>query len=147
MEAPLEKQGSMRVYNSHLMDSLLKDEDKVSCATREVLEEVGYDISAQVRPDQYIETQWQQQRIRLYVVVGVPEDFPFATRTKKEIGDIAWFELKELPSGHQGEARDKRFWMIESVMPKLRRFLAKKDKGPKKKGAAQPTLVSAGLGV
>mmetsp|Transcript_13011 Transcript_13011/g.58709 ORF Transcript_13011/g.58709 Transcript_13011/m.58709 type:complete len:229 (+) Transcript_13011:49-735(+) len=28
MEAPLEKQGSMRVYNSHLMDSLLKDEDK-----------------------------------------------------------------------------------------------------------------------
>ena len=24
MEAPLEKQGSMRVYNSHLMDSLLK---------------------------------------------------------------------------------------------------------------------------
>ena len=30
MEAPLEKQGSMRVYNSHLMDSLLKDEDEVS---------------------------------------------------------------------------------------------------------------------
>ena len=28
MEAPLEKQGSMRVYNSHLMDSLLKDEDE-----------------------------------------------------------------------------------------------------------------------
>ena len=30
MEAPLEKQGSMRGYNSHLMDSLLKDEDEVS---------------------------------------------------------------------------------------------------------------------
>ena len=34
MEAPLEKQGSMRVYNSHLMDSLLKDEDKVSPRSR-----------------------------------------------------------------------------------------------------------------
>lgn len=34
MEAPLEKQGSMRVYNSHLMDSLLKDEDEVSPRSR-----------------------------------------------------------------------------------------------------------------
>ena len=34
MEAPLEKQGSMRVYNSHLMDSLLKDEDEVSPGPR-----------------------------------------------------------------------------------------------------------------
>ena len=31
---PLEKQGSMRVYNSHLMDSLLKDEDEVSSRFR-----------------------------------------------------------------------------------------------------------------
>ena len=34
MEAPLEKQGSMRIYNSHLMDSLLKDEDEVSPGPR-----------------------------------------------------------------------------------------------------------------
>lgn len=34
MEAPLEKQGSMRVYNSHLMDSLLKDEDEVCPRSR-----------------------------------------------------------------------------------------------------------------
>ena len=32
-----------------------KDEDKVSCAIREVHEEVGFDISSRVDPDAYIE--------------------------------------------------------------------------------------------
>lgn len=31
--------------------------------------------------------------IRLYVVAGVPEDFTFATRTKKEISEIAWHKV------------------------------------------------------
>ena len=37
-----------------------KDEEKVDCAVREVLEEVGYDMSDKVDPNIYIETQWQQ---------------------------------------------------------------------------------------
>lgn len=38
-----------------------KDEDKVSCAVREVLEETGYDCSALIDGNEYLEMQWQQQ--------------------------------------------------------------------------------------
>lgn len=29
---------------------------------------------------------------------GVPEDFPFKTQTRKEIGAIEWFKLSDLPT-------------------------------------------------
>jgi mRNA-decapping enzyme subunit 2 len=114
-----------------------KDEDKVACATREVLEEVGYDISANLVEAQYMETQWQQQTIRLYIVIGVPEDFQFVTRTKKEIGEIAWHKLKELPSSKdEQQKKDSKFWMVVPFVNKLRRFLAEQQKqGKAKKGA------------
>lgn len=38
-----------------------KGEEKEACAVREVLEEVGYDISAQLDPAAYIESQWKDQ--------------------------------------------------------------------------------------
>lgn len=80
-----------------------KDEDKPSCATREVLEEVGYDITEKLLPDDYIEHTWQQQTIRLYIVTGVPADTHFMTHTKKEIGDIAWHKLKDLPTNRDDD--------------------------------------------
>ena len=42
-----------------------RDEEKEECAVREVLEEVGYDISGMLDPESYIEQQWQDQSIRL----------------------------------------------------------------------------------
>jgi len=110
-----------------------KDEEKVSCAAREVLEEVGYDISERVDPAAYIETQWQQQTIRLYVVTGVPDDFPFETRTKKEIGEIAWHKIKDLPT-EKGEKG--KFWMVVPFVNKLRRMLPQLQKELHKKGKA-----------
>ena len=111
-----------------------KDEEKVSCATREVLEEVGYDISERVDPAVYIETQWQQQTIRLYIVPGVPDDFPFETRTKKEIGEIAWHKIKELPS-EKGEKG--KFWMVVPFVNKLRRMLPQLQKEAQRKAKGQ----------
>lgn len=76
-----------------------RDEDKVSCAVREVLEEVGYDISSKVDPNAYVEMQIKHfPSLRLYVVRDVPEDTQFATRTKKEIGGIEWFKIKNIPT-------------------------------------------------
>lgn len=51
----------------------------------QVLEETGYDLSSQLRPDDFIEMSIKEQRITLYVVGGVPEDYLFQTRTRKEI--------------------------------------------------------------
>jgi len=120
-----------------------KDEDKEHCAAREVLEEVGYDCMPALIPTKYIEMQWRQQTIRLYVVPGVPDDYPFATRTKKEISEIAWHKLKDIPTDKDKEdanSKEKaKYWMVIPFVAKLRRFLAAEQQHAKKtKNKQQP---------
>lgn len=50
-----------------------------------MLEETGYDLEKQLDPENVIEMHIKEQSISLYIVPGVPEDFPFKTRTRKEI--------------------------------------------------------------
>ncbi|KAK4430905.1 decapping enzyme subunit [Sesamum alatum] len=73
-----------------------KDEEDHNCAIREVLEETGFDVSELLNKDDYIEMIFGQQRVRLYIVVGVKDDTQFAPLTKKEISEIAWQRLDEL---------------------------------------------------
>jgi mRNA-decapping enzyme subunit 2 len=115
-----------------------KDEEKLDCAVREVLEEVGYDISEWVDPDLYIEHQWQEQTVRLYVVPGVPDDTVFQTRTKKEIGEIAWHKIKDIPTTREDSGKGgAKFWMAVPFANKLRRLLAEQKKSGKGGAAAQ----------
>lgn len=51
----------------------------------QVLEETGYNIAAKIDPANVIELTIKEQRISLFIVPGVPEDFNFQTRTRKEI--------------------------------------------------------------
>jgi hypothetical protein len=51
----------------------------------QVLEETGYDLSKQINPDDVVVVTIRDQRISLFIVPGVPEDFEFQTRTRKEI--------------------------------------------------------------
>ncbi|KAM7267674.1 hypothetical protein ACFE04_009840 [Oxalis oulophora] len=73
-----------------------KDEEDHACAVREVLEETGFDVSSLLNKDEYIELQFGQQRVRLYIIPGVKEDTSFAPLTKKEISEIAWHRLDEI---------------------------------------------------
>ena len=50
-----------------------------------MLEETGYDIAGLIKEEDYIELTIREQRMRLYIVVGVPEDASFAPITRKEI--------------------------------------------------------------
>ena len=52
-----------------------KDEDKASCAAREVLEEVGFDIAGLLDADAFIEVEPMKGHalVRLYIVDGVAE--------------------------------------------------------------------------
>ncbi|KAH6760379.1 decapping 2 [Perilla frutescens var. hirtella] len=74
-----------------------KDEEDHNCAIREVLEETGFDVSKFLNKDEYIEMIFGQQRVRLYIVAGVKDDTLFAPLTKKEISEIAWQVIGELP--------------------------------------------------
>lgn len=51
----------------------------------QVLEETGYNLAGQLNPDHVIEMSIKEQKIALYVVPGVPEDYLFKTKTRKEI--------------------------------------------------------------
>ncbi len=51
----------------------------------QVLEETGYNLAGQVNPDDVIEMTIKEQKIAMYIVPGVPEDYSFKTKTRKEI--------------------------------------------------------------
>ena len=75
-----------------------QEEKKHDCAVREVYEETGYDASALIDKDLYIEKVINDQTVRLYLITGVEEEFLFAPRSRGEISDIRWWSVTELPN-------------------------------------------------
>lgn len=97
------------------------------CAVREVLEEVGYDISALLVPGDFIETDYGLTK--LFIVSGVPEHFEFHTLTQGEIGSIEWVPLTEIQniSGLQSnQYTNYRFNKVYKFLSKLRKWIRKK---------------------
>ncbi|KAI0104186.1 hypothetical protein GGR51DRAFT_234816 [Nemania sp. FL0031] len=126
-----------------------KDEDDIDCAIREVYEETGYDLRAaglveKNAPVHPLEVTMHDQQVRLYVFRGIPEDSVFETRTRKEIGDIKWYKLSDLPAyrkkkgagKNQGPATSsqERFYMVAPFMVQLRQWVLKQ------KQAAVPNI-------
>jgi mRNA-decapping enzyme subunit 2 len=50
-----------------------------------VAEETGYNLTGKINPERVIEMEIREQQISLFVVSGIPEDFQFETKTRKEI--------------------------------------------------------------
>ncbi|CAG8589955.1 1413_t:CDS:2 [Funneliformis mosseae] len=127
-----------------------KDEPDSICAAREVLEETGYDISPLIKEQDYVELTIREQRIRLYIVVGVPEDTDFCPKTRKEISKIEWHKVADLPTWIKSRDRDtpyhcgggcvkygsSRFYMVVPFVSKLRNWLKTQKKNRKKTAEA-----------
>lgn len=60
----------------------------MACASREVMEEVGFDISDKICKTRLIQCFVNDTLIRLYIIRDVPIDFPFAPNTRNEIGYV-----------------------------------------------------------
>ncbi|PKY51276.1 hypothetical protein RhiirA4_407311 [Rhizophagus irregularis] len=126
-----------------------KDEPDSTCAAREVLEETGYDISPLIKEQDYVELTIREQRIRLYIVVGVSEDTEFCPKTRKEISKIEWHKVADLPTWIKSRDRDtpyhcgggcvkygsSRFYMVVPFVSKLRNWLRMQRKIARKKAA------------
>ncbi|CAG8615305.1 22403_t:CDS:2 [Cetraspora pellucida] len=124
-----------------------KDELDSTCAAREVLEETGYDISPLIREQDYIELTIREQRIRLYIVVGVPEDTEFCPKTRKEISKVEWHKVSDLPTWIRSRDKDtpyhcgggcvkygsSRFYMVVPFVSKLRHWLKSQRKMVRKR--------------
>lgn len=50
-----------------------------------MLEETGYNLAGQIDPADVIEVSIREQQVTLFVVPGIPEDYAFETKTRKEI--------------------------------------------------------------
>ncbi|KAF8140269.1 Dcp2, box A domain-containing protein [Boletus edulis] len=93
------------------------------CAIREVLEETGYNLAGQINPADVIEMSIKEQLISLFIVPGIPEDFPFKTRTRKEISRIEWFRLTDLPTWKRNRAAPGKFYLISPFIAALKGFI------------------------
>ena len=51
----------------------------------QVLEETGYNLAGKLDPENVVEMSINEQKVSLFIVPGVPEDYPFKTKTRKEI--------------------------------------------------------------
>ncbi|XP_038992162.1 mRNA-decapping enzyme subunit 2-like [Hibiscus syriacus] len=106
-----------------------KDEEDHACAIREVLEETGFDVSALLNKDEYIEVIFGQQRVRLYVIAGVKDDTAFAPLTKKEISEIAWHRLDDLqPATNEVISRGitgLKLYMVAPFLASLKSWISK----------------------
>ncbi|OMJ71201.1 hypothetical protein SteCoe_30669 [Stentor coeruleus] len=107
-----------------------EDETDEACAIREVLEEVGFDISPMISSGDYLEI--EDGHMRLYIVSGASEDYEYLTRTKGEIGKIEWVKLDDIPSQKYKNAsiyRNFRFNKVHKFLYELRKWI--KSKGVK----------------
>ncbi|KAJ3800711.1 pyrophosphatase DCP2 [Lentinula aff. detonsa] len=100
-----------------------EDEPQPNCAIREVLEETGYNLAGQLNPDHVIEMSIKEQKIALYVVPGVPENYPFKTKTRKEISKIEWFRLSDLPTWKRNKTTPGKFYLISPFIGALKQFI------------------------
>lgn len=131
-----------------------RDEEFTACAVREVLEEVGFDISAAIDGSVYIEKQHKGLPLtRLYIARNVPDDTPFLTRTKKEIDEIKWHKIAELPTSKEAACKDDKkrsFWMVAPYILWLKEQLAverkKKKAGKAGKADKEPPAGGAETG-
>lgn len=99
-------------------------ESDLECAKREVKEECGYDVyDKDLASNYYLEYYQKEQRLRMYIVQNVSEDFNFQPTTRKEISSCQWFGFDELP---------KRTWCVLPFMSRLKRWVYRQN-GQKKK--------------
>ncbi|KAI1340483.1 hypothetical protein F5Y15DRAFT_378773 [Xylariaceae sp. FL0016] len=114
-----------------------KEEDDLVCAIREIYEETGYDLRAaglveKNYPVQHLEVTMHDQQVRLYVFRGVPQDTVFETKTRKEIGAIAWYNVSDLPAfrnkkkaAARHQTSGDKFYMVAPFMVQLRQWVVK----------------------
>ncbi|KUI60526.1 mRNA decapping complex subunit 2 [Cytospora mali] len=112
-------------------------EDDLKCAIREVYEETGFDVEKaglvpENRSVKYFEHIIREQHLRYYVIPSVPMDYKFAPRTRKEISDIRWYKLADLPgrskkkqeqNSNAAATNASRFYMVAPFIEPLNRWV------------------------
>ncbi|KAJ2900904.1 mRNA-decapping enzyme subunit 2 [Coemansia aciculifera] len=118
-----------------------KDEPEWLCAQREVIEETGFDVLPYLVEKHKIEIMQADQKIVLYIITGIPEDTQFVPTTRKEISQISWHYLDDLPcsgSARNGAAeaagaanlkagseKENRYYLIKPFVKRIKTWAAR----------------------
>ncbi|KAJ2505664.1 mRNA-decapping enzyme subunit 2 [Coemansia sp. RSA 1836] len=116
-----------------------KDEPEWLCAQREVIEETGFDILPYLVEKHKIEIMQADQKIMLYIITGIAEDTQFIPTTRKEISQISWHYIDDLPcSGARngaaaneaaapkaGNDKENRYYLIKPFVKRIKTWAAK----------------------
>ncbi|KAK3261596.1 hypothetical protein CYMTET_29497 [Cymbomonas tetramitiformis] len=124
-----------------------KDEPRSTCAIREVMEEIGYDISGGLVKEDFIAVTRGQQLTTLFIIPDVDESTPFAPLTQKEIGSIEWFPVSKLPVTSKNSELGKKFFMVHCFVTPLVKWISKRRKQRARSGvrALRPSYIQDDL--
>ncbi|KAJ2761271.1 mRNA-decapping enzyme subunit 2, partial [Coemansia nantahalensis] len=115
-----------------------KDEPEWQCAQREVIEETGFDILPYLVEEDRIEITQADQKVVLYIISGIEEDTRFEPTVRKEISQIQWHNIADLPCGGgrpdrkngattpgkpQGE-KESRYYLIKPFVKRIKTWVA-----------------------
>lgn len=101
-----------------------ENEEALDCAIREVYEECGFDTTSLCKEEDQLVVIEESKAIKLFIAANVPENTAFAPQTRKEISDVQFFGLDELPKSTYG---------VYPFIPKLKRWIAMRQNASKKK--------------
>ena len=102
---------------------LNQNEKKSECAKREVGEETGYDVLMDLDENEALELVNQDQHAAMFCVPDVDPSFDFQPRVRKEISNVKFFPLDQLPA---------KQWGVGQFVPKIKRWVKQYKK--KRKG-------------
>eukprot|EP00026_Physarum_polycephalum_P005009 Phypoly_transcript_05035.p1 GENE.Phypoly_transcript_05035~~Phypoly_transcript_05035.p1 ORF type:complete len:528 (+),score=96.53 Phypoly_transcript_05035:158-1741(+) len=93
-------------------------ESEEQCAIREVMEEIGVDISDKLVPDLSISQEFHGSFFKFFVVPNISKEISFAPTTRHEIQQVAWHTISLLPQNRHMNA--KAFFMTIPFIRKLK---------------------------
>ncbi|KAF4529312.1 hypothetical protein B566_EDAN011406 [Ephemera danica] len=106
-------------------------ESPMYCAIREVKEETGFDITPLADENEFVESNINDQNVRLYLVPGVPRNTKFTPVTRCEIRAVEWFPIADLPCNKKDVTSKLKFglgpnnfFMVMPFMKRIKRWVA-----------------------
>ena len=124
-----------------------KDEKDLDCAIREAWEETGFDLRAEGLVSHtdnemgFIDITMREQHMRLFVFRNVPDSARFEPQTRKEIGKIQWYNIRDLPGfkrnnkQREDEISSNKFYMVAPFLGPLKRWINLQRKNGAKVGS------------
>lgn len=96
---------------------LNEGETELECAIREVFEETGFNTAPHCNENDFFVSIQDRKKLQMYIASNVPEDTVFSIMTRKEISDVKFHPIDNLPS---------RTYHVHPFIPNLKRWIKKK---------------------